>query len=68
MPFTDYINSLTLGINEAKTQIKELKSDTEYASYNKKAIKRLESFIDDQYILIDELTEPFSSVLFSKCR
>jgi len=68
MPFTEYIKSITLGINQAKEQIKELKSDVEYASYNKKARKRLHSFIDDQYTLIEALTPPFSKCPFSKYR
>ena len=67
-PFSNYINSITLGIHQAQQQIKELKSDTEYASYNKKARKRLYSFIDDQYTLIEALTPPFSNYTFSKCR
>jgi len=68
MPFTDYINTITLGISAAMKQIKELKTDTEYPLYNKKAIKRLESFIDDQHTLIESLTPPFSKAPFSKPR
>ena len=67
IPFSNYIKSITLGIHQAEQQIKELKFDTEYASYNKKARKRLYSFIEDQYILIDELTPPFSKDPFNKC-
>ena len=40
MPFSNYIKSITLGINIATTQIEELKIDKEQPSYNKKAIKR----------------------------
>jgi hypothetical protein len=39
IPFSNYIKSITLGIHQAEQQIKELKFDTEYASYNKKPVK-----------------------------